>query len=511
METTSTSIQEMMAEFANTFLAQMNETAAEMIGVDVVWFRATPDKRSQDVIFQTYTLYGVEDCPLEFKAVYADNGYDDAAITFNIMGLEYAVPLTLEIAVNTWYKATNYDGTLPQRGDIVFIPLSRKLMEVVSMTPVKKVGAQLTSFKVNLSIYKPTRSRIVGENLRESIENNTVNLDSRFGEDIDETLKNITDDDQISIFNTTSVDRAKENALSKGDENNPGKHVHNIVENNVYVDGHTISRSYYDASVGSKFVVKYKCQDVIAEADTRCLSMWVKLREVEDNGLKNIKKMTLTDNILTLEGTRKMELGDEVLISRGNISVIGTVTSIQPYQIELNKDMVKKLNSTSNTWFNIPGYTVEKVNNINLLYGVSETGDFSVDLKSGKFLAIKIGNNESIFRFTETLKFNKWYGIIVNISSKVTIDIFEELGQLERIMHLEGLRNKYWKDMTISNYQIMMSNSYITNIRLYDTENTEIDKQLIDLTTYNIPDSYHAIINDSVDIYLDKKFTGIKG
>lgn len=511
METTSTSIQEMMAEFANTFLAQMNETAAEMIGVDVVWFRATPDKRSQDVIFQTYTLYGVEDCPLEFKAVYADNGYDDAAITFNIMGLEYAVPLTLEIAVNTWYKATNYDGTLPQRGDIVFIPLSRKLMEVVSMTPVKKVGAQLTSFKVNLSIYKPTRSRIVGENLRESIENSTVNLDSRFGEDIDETLKNITDDDQISIFNTTSVDRAKENALSKGDENNPGKHVHNIVENNVYVDGHTISRSYYDASVGSKFVVKYKRQDVIAEADTRCLSMWVKLREVEDNGLKNIKKMTLTDNILTLEGTRKMELGDEVLISRGNISVIGTVTSLQPYQIELNKDMVKKLNSTSNTWFNIPGYTIEKVNNINLLYGVSEAGDFSVDLKSGKFLAIKIGNNESIFRFTETLKFNKWYGIIVNISSKVTIDIFEELGQLERIMHLEGLRNKYWKDMTISNYQIMMSNSYITNIRLYDTENTEIDKQLIDLTTYNIPDSYHAIINDSVDIYLDKKFTGIKG
>ena len=93
----------------------------------------------------------------------------------------------------------------------------------------------------------------------------------------------------------------------------------------------------------------------------------------------------------------------------------------------------------------------------------------------------------------------------------MTIDIFEELGQLERIMHLEGLRNKYWKDMTISNYQIMMSNSYITNIRLYDTENTEIDKQLIDLTTYNIPDSYHAIINDSVDIYLDKKFTGIKG
>ena len=143
---TSGSIQEMAAEFANGFLASLNAMVSETVGVDVIWFRATPDKRSQDVIFQSYTLYGVEDCPLTFKAVYTDNNYDDAAITFNIMGLEYAVPLTLEIAVNTWYEATNYDGTLPQRGDIVFIPISRKLMEVVSMTPVKKIGAQLTSF-----------------------------------------------------------------------------------------------------------------------------------------------------------------------------------------------------------------------------------------------------------------------------------------------------------------------------------------------------------------------------
>jgi hypothetical protein len=511
MATTSTSIQEMMAEFANNFLAQLNETVSETVGVDVIWFRATPDKRSQDVIFQTYTLYGVEDCPLEFKAVYADNSYDDAAITFNIMGLEYAVPLTLEIAVNTWYKATNYDGTLPQRGDIVFIPISRKLMEVVSMTPVKKVGAQLTSFKVNLSIYKPTRSRIVGENLRETIENNTVNLDSRFGEDIKETFENITDDKQISIYNTTSEDKTKENALTKGNDLNPGKHVHNIVESNVYVDGHTISRSYYDASIGSKFVVRYKNKDIIAESDTRCLSIWVKMKDVENNELKNIKKMSLSGNILTVEGTKKMEMGDEVLISRGNISVIGKVISIIPYQIELNKDMVNKLNSTSNTWFNIPGYTIEKVNTVNLLYGVSETGDIRVDLKSGRFLSITVGDNETLFRLTDTLKFNKWYGIIVNISSKVIIDIFEELGQLERIMHLEGMRNKYWKEMVISNYQIMMSNSYITNIRLYDTANTEIDKQLIDLTTYNIPDNYHAIINDSVDIYLDKKYIGIKG
>lgn len=503
------SIQEMAAEFANGFLASLNSMVAETVGVDVIWFRATPDKRSQDVIFQTYTLYGVEDCPLTFKAVYTDNSYDDAAITFNIMGLEYSVPLTLEIAVNTWYEATNYDGTLPQRGDIVFIPISRKLMEVVSMTPVKKIGAQLTSFKVNLSIYKPTRSRIVGENLRESIKENTVNLDSRFGEDIDETFKNTVDDDQLSIFGTTSVDRAKENAVTRHYDSII-KDVNNIIENNINIDGHIVSRSYYDALNGSGYVVRYKRADSIHKTDVRCLSCLVRLRSLSDPAMTNVTKMSLSGNMLTVETRKKLDIGTEVIISRGAMSIVGTVTSKQPYVIELNKDAVAKLNTSSSSWYAIPGYTIEKVSNANILTGKGDT-ELSVDIKSGKIISLTIGDKETQFRLTAPMSYDKWYGVIINMGEKLSIDIFEELEQLTNIVHLPDMRNKYWQDLNIKNYQLNISNCYITNIRLYDTENTEIDKQLMDLTTYNIPNSSHAIINDSTDIYLDKKFTGIKG
>lgn len=507
---TSSNIQELAAEFANGFLANLNATVAETIGVDVMWFRATPDKRSQDVIFQSYTLYGVEDCPLSFRAVYTDNSYDDAAITFNIMGLEYAVPLTLEIAVNTWYEATNYDGTLPQRGDIVFIPISRKLMEVVSMTPVKKIGAQLTSFKVNLSIYKPTRSRIVGENLKESIKENTVNLKSRFGEDIDETFKNVVDDDQLSIFSTTSVDRAKENAITKNDGAIIMRGVNNIVESNINIDGHIVSRSYYDARIGSGYVVRYKRADSVSKADTRCYSCLVNLKALMDPVLTNIRKMTVTGNKITVETTKRLDVGTEVVISRGSTSILGKVISKQPYTIEVSKEVIAKLNETSGSWYTIPGFTIEKASNANLLTGKGEK-EFSLDLKSGKVLSLTIGENETQFRLTSQLDYDKWYGVIVNLGERVSIDIFEELEQLENIVHMTDVRNKFWQDLDIKNYQINVSNCYITNIRLYDTENTEIDKQLMDLTTYNIPNSSHAIINDSVDIYLDKKFTGIKG
>ena len=206
----TTSLQEMGANYANTTLSSLNDAVVDIIGVDVLWFRAKPDKANQDVIFQNYTLYGVEDCPLKIKAIYSDNNYDDAAITFQIMGLSYAVPLSLELSLNRWKEATGNDGTIPQEKDIVFIPISRKLMQVTSMTPVKKLGAQLTSWKVNLSIYTPTRSRIVGENLKESIINTTTNLDERFGKEIKETIADIIDDNQLSLYTSTNVDKNKE-------------------------------------------------------------------------------------------------------------------------------------------------------------------------------------------------------------------------------------------------------------------------------------------------------------
>ena len=193
----SLSVQEAATIFAKELALHLNAAAAETAGIEVMWFRAIPDKRSQDVIFQSYTLFGVEDCPLTFTAIYSDAGYDDATISYNIMGIEYQVPLTLEIAKETWDKITKNDGSLPQRGDIVFIPISNKLVEVVSMSPIKSIAAQITSFKVNCSVYKPTRSRIVGENLKESIDQNTTNLYKRFGEDIQNVIDNVIDDKQL--------------------------------------------------------------------------------------------------------------------------------------------------------------------------------------------------------------------------------------------------------------------------------------------------------------------------
>lgn len=509
-----TSAQEAAMSFAKEMASIINAAAAETVGIDVMWFRAKPDKRSQDVIFQSYTLYGVEDCPLTFKAVYTDTGYDDAAITYNIMGLEYSVPLTLEIAIQTWYDATASDGTLPQRGDIVFIPLSNKLVEVVSMTPVKAIGAQITSFKVNCSIYKPTRSRLVGDNLKTSIEANTENLYSRFGKEIEDTLKNVVDNNQLDMYNSTTKDKHKVVTRTTTDDNLvSNKIIRNIISKDLIFDGHIVARTYYDMETNASPVVTYKKLDELNNTSERCYSCWISTKETDT--YKNIKKLStdvVGNNIPT--GTyiyiddfngKKLENGTPVVIERGNIVICGVVDSNERYRIKVHPNIIKGLTKHINNWTNLTGYIIRQDNIINLLTGVSSDGKFSIDLKANNYVSFNFNGNEVLVQLSTKLRLNKWYGLVINFGENISVDLFEGDPTLKNLCSVSSIKNKYTLTGEYQ-YSINSSSCNMTNIRLYDCYNNELDKQIIDLVSYNTPYNSHAIINDSVDTPLNKEY-----
>jgi hypothetical protein len=524
--TNYTSVQEAALEFANTIASVVNAAAAETAGIDVLWFRAMPDKRSQDVIFQSYTLYGVEDCPLSFKAVYTDTGYDDAAITYNIMGLEYSVPLTLEIAVQTWKDVTNNDGTIPQRGDIVFIPTSRKLVEVVSMTPVKAIGAQLTSYKVNCSIYKPTRSRLVGDNLKTSIEENTVNLKSLFGDDIKNTFENVIDDNQLSMFNSTQKDLHKKITPNNTINSTIDQPIANIVSHELLIDGHLVARSYYDMNVTQNPVVAYNKIDTIDASSNRTYSCWF-LIESEDD-CKNIKSFTTDIDVLerVLDGKKEViqrpkgeniyikeysgkrfAAGTHVIIERGNVVICGEVLDTSVYTIKTNLSVIRALNKNVKNWNNLPGYTIREDNIVNFLYANGETNMYEISLHANRIISFNLNGTSLLVQSPIKLKTNKWYGIIINYGENIGVSIFESEPELKQICNISGIKNNANISGTYS-YSINKSNAKMTNIRLYNVANTEIDKQITDLLSFNTPYNSLAIINDSVDIPLNKPFVG---
>jgi len=507
----SVSIQEAAAQFANSILKQVNSAAAEMAGVEVFWFRATPDKRNQDVIFQSYTLYNVEQCPLQFKAVYSDAGYDEGSLTYNIMGLNFAVPMTLDIAIGTWEAATGNDGTIPQEHDIVFVPATRKLLEVSSMTPVKQIGGQLTSYKVNLTIYKPTRSRIVGEELKNSIAESTTNLDERFGEDIDNNIKDIVDDDQLSIYTSTNVDKKKKVSMEQSDDS-IFVDVKTIKEYELNVDGHLVARSYYDMNSSNDIIVRYEAGDVIDEGDVRALSFWFRQQTFDTSGaIKNLKgNLTVSTEdgktyLNTSLGT-KFSVGDDVVLKRGRITVPGTV--VAKNKIEVNTELVKKLSKMNKTWYDMPGFVLTLDNRINVLSGLdSSNNEFSVDIRGGNMISVSTKNGESVIQVSNQFNDLTWYGIILNMASNITLDVFSSIPGLEKIDHIESSGDLIG-GVEVKNYFIKRSVADITNIRLYDTELLDIDKQILDMTSYNVKNDSRCIINDSADLYLRKDYYG---
>ena len=498
------SIQEAAAQFANTVLASMNANAAETAGVEVMWFRATPDKRNQDVIFQSYTLYGVEDCPLTFKAMYSDTGYDDGAITYNIMGLNFAIPMTMDIALKTWETVTGNDGTIPQEHDIVFIPMTRKLMEVVSMTPVKQLGGQLTSYKVNLGIYKPTRSRIVGENLKESITNSTTNLDERFGEDIERTLKDIVDPDQLSIHTSDSQDEQKK--VNPQREEGVMLKFKSIIDEDIIVDGHTVARSYYNLDQTSRVVVEYNREDNFTKEDNRCLSFWLRLHENSGDVVKNLKNISLeTINgkyyLITTTGKNFKE-GDDVLIKRGVITISGKI--VGENRIQIDSTVAKKLAKMNPNWYTMPGFAMYKGDAVNIISGST----FSISVKGGCVLCIKDGDNECNIQFSSQMTEMRWYGLVVNYGEKFSVDVYSTEGNFKRIEHIEEIDNNVYSEVKTGKLMLTAGNADLTNIRLYTVYNKEIDKQIEDLLSYNAKNDSYAIVNDSADIYLNKEYVG---
>lgn len=517
----SLSVQEAAIAFAKELASHLNTVAAETVGVEVMWFRAIPDKRSQDVIFQSYTLFGVEDCPLTFKAVYSDTAYDESSLTFNIMGIEYQVPLTLEIAKETWDNITNNDGTIPQRGDIVFIPLSNKLVEVVSMSPVKAIAAQITSYKVNCSAYKPTRSRIVGENLKESIDQNTTNLYKRFGEDIQDVIDNVVDNKQLSLYNTTQQDTHK--VVSKQRVDNSlltNNTITNIISNDLIFDGHIVARTYYDMQTNNNDIcVSYNNKDIFTYDSERCYSSWINIKEYSN--YTNIKELSAdinkagvpTGNTIYINkySGKRLEAGTNVIIERGNIIICGIVNDSERYSIKVNSNIIKALSKNIKNWTSMTGYIIRKDNVINLLNAKGDNNNtYNIQLKGNNFISINDdSSNELLIQTNFKLKCNKWYALVINYGKNVSLDIFDGEPELKHLCGINDIQTSIVKEDSYS-YSIKPSNVFMTNIRLYDVYNKELDKQIMDVISYNTPYDSHTIINDSADTPLNKPYTGVQ-
>ncbi len=169
-------------------------------------------------------------------------------------------------------------------------------------------------------------------------------------------------------------------------------------------------------------------------------------------------------------------------------------------------NIISKIQDNIPGWKSLDGFVAFIDNGVNLLSGESENGGMELNIYGNKFIVLNINNREHILPLNKTIEYDTWHGIIINLNATMKASIFKVTEQLELIFENEV--KILWNDDVYDRYYLQSSHSYITNIRYYNTTNTEIDKQLTDLVTYNIKNNSKAIINDSADLYIENSYYG---
>lgn len=469
----------------------LNSVASNMYGVPVKWFRSIPQERSKDVIFMEWTLYNVEDCPLNLNVIYNDSGYDEATLTYNMMGIEYSIPLTMSLSILDWQRVTNNDGSTPAKGDIVYIPQSNKLYEVASMSPEKTVASQITAYKVNLQKYQPKRSRFLGDNLSETIDNYTNSVEKLLGEELQNEIKDIINDKQLSPHNsTTQRDKYKE--IIKRDI---------IIMNDIYCDYHTIAKSCYKNSSLNDYLVNYKnINDTISKTDTRTFSCLFSIHnEFEKHKLNNISfiKKNNTHHYYKCVLPYTYNCG---------VSLESELVQIYAEYNYKNKELKisnKFIEDYGDDWYN---YDIKCVNTKNNLI---TSDNFNIDIIGNNSFILTINNKEYVFNNDFNLESDKWYNIVFNLGKTTILKIFNVSNTL-KLLYENEIPTKKWGDFTNEHYYIKGGDNYITNIRLYNIGLDSEEKYITNAITYFGKDDSKLIINDNAEVFFENDFLGDK-
>jgi len=477
---------------------KLNESVNRMIGSEVRWFRSIPQQRSRDVIFQEYTLSNVDDTPLCIKVMLTDGNFPDSKYNYDLMGLEYEIPLEIQIDKRYWESIAGH-GTAPQKKDIVYFAIPNKLYQVESSFLSRGFMEQETAWKLNLRKYSPESSRREGEALQQTINQYTTSTDEIFGDMQNQDINKIVNDRQNSPFNSTERDKYK--ILNTG---------LNIITSQLDIYGIRVAESYYDMKSSTEDIaITYSISDSINKDEDRCLSVWMRPnaninKEYSVNYILPIL-IPVEANFEIVSTGVKFNIGDVVSIYRqGAINLYATCLDDNLFYIE--PTILRYLESIRIDWYNLKNFKIKLETPINLLHGINVVGTtgISLDVYSNQFIKFVFSNQHYVAILPEKLQNGDWHGFILNVGNswgQFNLYIWKQ----QDIDSITKLYNLYYEtlrvssgEISISNYHIFKSNSDITNIRWYNAT-LEEEKQVNELLSYFIKDGDKSIINDLAD------------
>lgn len=488
----------------------LNKVVNQILGIESRWFRAVPQQRSKDVMFQEYTLFNVEEKPYCINVVIPGGNFPDSKYNYDLMGLEYEVPLEVQIDKGYWEDMVGA-GTAPQKKDIVYLPMPNKLYQVESSYLFRGFMEQPTTYRLNLRKYMPESSRREPISLQQTIDRYTVSEEEVFGTAINQTVADLTDDKQLSAFNSTSQDKYKliDRTLK-------------IVNTPLNIWGIQVTDAYYDMYTSDfNEAVQYDIVDNISTSEDRAVTAWFQSR-TSSSTLLDVISITADSSTVDYNykikikaGNRTFTMGDTLVISRpGSLNfyakIIDTTQSgIGTYGCLIDDDVVTYLNSKKSNWTSVNNFKCEIRNPITIIEGYNSSNNgLKVEILANQYIKTTYGSQTHISILTERIYENTWYHIVANIGNSwrqynITLWKIGETNDNKLSQVFSETMNFTPEEISMDYYNLNKSLSYMTNIRLF-TCTIEEEKQITNALQYLIPDGHQGLILDNVDV----QFTG---
>ena len=461
---------------AYSTIMEIQNAATETVGTECLWARTTPVINSEDVVLQEYTLTQVGlECPKPLQVIINNADYNAGNYTIDLFGLNYETPLEISINITDWQNIFGKD-TQPQKDDIVYIQIYHKLFEVKSSQVIYGLAAMPTYFKCTLSKYNPTSSRKETEEFRESVQDLTVTQEELFGDVISQEVADNNATVETAYNTTTYVDPLKDYDIDS------------IVCKNIFGRfNNLIANAFYDFSISTKNIHYHTdmIYETSAERNHLIYACWCRNGEIslQQSKLQQFKLFSKDSKnwYFTLNTTLKLNIGDDVTITRGSLlKVNGIITELpcsEGYGVAIRTTDMLKANKKLTKWYdNITVLKIYKTININLLRGYDENSKIVFDI-SYKNNELNIVLNETVKKIPVILSPEYWHYLTLDISPnniRTVICKLQEVSKhkMEDILIYDINTDIDLTDFTVNNFALenLGNNFQICNIRLYENE-----------------------------------------
>lgn len=442
---------------------EMNLYLNHNFGQEVVYFRTEPELESTDVFLNEYSLKGVVEQKC-IKVVVPDNKIPEPKHNYDEWGINFE---EFEIHISKLYFESMFGkNTKPRTEDFMLFPKLNRMYYIYSNHLGRGLNESANYYICSLKKYDNNTSVLKSDELEEKLVNSILEQETIFQEQLNEEKVDIVNDQQNS-----------QKAITQDivrDEIHSGMQ---IVDSAVINNGTQLIRSYYDLSSVplDEVAIKYKKPINLDEKSSIGYTSWFKLPE-RDSVLNNIDIVEQQRiNLTTIKLIFNQPISSINLTESDSISRETDVYEIDAIIDEMTITIKSRTLIDSSKF---DGY--KKADKVNLLFSIADNFYFTVDLYNKNKIRVRLNNNMFDFNAIQ-LDYDKWYGVILNISNNynylgVYIWETEDRGIVAGDKYSTRLKSTYKKEITkdvmliIPNESIPYisgSNTHISNIRIF--------------------------------------------